>query len=156
MSGGRRTAGWHCVMKVGGALSSAVSKIWRGDGRWKPVGSATEEEQVVTGDDEEEPGGVEGNHGGEAADEDDVVHDAGEGGVMGRCCLPSTEGRLRDLRMPCKVRYRLKHVARLRCGSWREIWPQVRPLATPSQMMASSMSEKRLRGLPCTCKRRGS
>lgn len=56
--------------------------------------------------------------------------------------------RLRDLRMPCSVRYRLKHVARFLCGSLPDICPHVKPLATPSQMTASSYSENRLRGFP--------
>lgn len=70
-----------------------------------------------------------------------------DGGVM-RELLAECLLLLRDLRMPCKVRYLLKQVARLRWGSWLDIWPQVSPRATPSQIMASSMSENLLRAFP--------
>ena len=102
--------------------------------------------------------GVEGNHGEEARGGDGdgvkkvrVEHETmdarrDDGGVNGLYFV--ADDRLRDLRIPCNVLYRLKHVARFRCGNCPEIWPQVNPFATPSQITASSYSENRLRGLP--------
>lgn len=119
-SGGRRM-NWHID-----DWCSSLRRSWRGDGSCRgdlgELGNQVDE------------GGGEG---------ESRTVDSGEGGSVVNDCF-------RDLRMPWRVRYRLKQVARLRWGSWRDICPHVRPLATPWQMIASSSSENRLRGLPCT------